>query len=299
LAVRADSDPTDWCLVGYNDVRSLKLLGQGEGGVEELMSKLDDKQTYYGYFRVTEQYDQSTTVKFGFLSIMSQKVAPTQRAKMSTHRGFVTKLFAPFHVEFGLTDHKDFTRDGVMEKFGANSGTRSHITDKGETMMAAKMTTNKKTDHLVNVDSREQVAFSDEQAFRDAIRAIRNDNSATNWILASYVSKNTLALVGSGTGGLRELTSALEDGKPNYGLLRVTDQIDNSVTVKFVYVKWQPTSLAPTLKAQISTKKGIIDPLFEPYHVDFFVEHKHEMDEGTIIDKVKAAAGTKVNVKDS
>ena len=65
--------------------------------------------------------------------------------------------------------------------------------------------------------------------------------SSTNWVLAGYEGGNPKApivTVGSGDNGLDEMKGFLESDKVLYGLLRVTDLVDDITTVKFVYITW-------------------------------------------------------------
>jgi len=295
-AVKLDSDKTNWLLVMYDTVKSLKLFEMGSGGIEEMISKLDDANVYYGYFRVNEKYDNSVTVKFGYLKLMSQKISTVERAKMSTHRGFITSLFSPSHVEFDIGDPSEIDEKSVMEKFGKASGTHSNITNKKETFMASKMRKNEKVEHSVVVSSNYKMSFVDKEAFMGALADVRDDSNDTDWMLGSYVKKNTLGLIGCGDGGLSELLDNLEEKTVNFGFFRVKETVDKSVTVKFVFVKWQPPGINMNLKAQIATKKGIIDELFTPWHVDFFIETKDEISDELVKDKVSAASGTKINI---
>lgn len=129
-AVKSDADTTDWLLLGYESAKKIKVLGTGSGGVSELASKLDDSQIYYGYFRVTEVYDKSVTVKFGQIKLMTNKVAPVMRAKCSTHQGFLQQYLSPSQVSFDLIDQADFSEEIVMAKLGATTGTRTNVTNK-------------------------------------------------------------------------------------------------------------------------------------------------------------------------
>lgn len=296
-SVKQDSDETNWMLATYDGdkVKKLKLLASGTGGVSEMISNLDTEKIFYGYFRVTEKYDKSITVKFGYLKVMSQNVNPIKRAKVSTHRGFIISIFSPSHVEFDIGDPSEIDEKSIMEKFGKASGTHSNVTEKKETLMASKMRTNKKVEHHVNVEKGKKMTFVDEDAFKNAIKDVRNDDSDVDWMSASYVKKNKIGLLGSGTGGLSALLDTMEEKQVNFGFFRTVEQVDNSETVKFVFVKWQPSNISPMLKADVSTKKGVIDELFTPWHVDFFIESKDEISDELVKEKVSAAAGTKIN----
>ena len=69
----------------------------------------------------------------------------------------------------------------------------------------------------------------------------RDDSSPSDWVLAGYEGnnpKNELVVLGSGTGGLGELKEALQNDLVLYGLLRVSDRVDDITTTKFVYIMW-------------------------------------------------------------
>lgn len=50
--------------------------------------------------------------------------------------------------------------------------------------------------------------------------------------------KGPIVVVGSGEGGLGEVTSLLDPAVPMYAFYRVTDKVDDITTVKFVYIVW-------------------------------------------------------------
>ncbi len=56
-------------------------------------------------------------------------------------------------------------------------------------------------------------------------------------------------------------------------------------------------NLGGVSKAAINVRKGDIDALFSPFHVDFFVSSSTDLTEKIIVDKVGAASGSKINVK--
>lgn len=132
--------------------------------------------------------------------------------------------------------------------------------------------------------------------FDEAMSTLRSDERTdTTWLVARYPKKNTLELVGSGSGGWADLQAALSDTKfIQFAMLRVVEQIDNSATVKFVYFKVQPPGVSPMLKGFCNAQKGRIDAAFEPFHVDFFsTDPANEISEKVIMDKIGAASGSK------
>jgi len=55
--------------------------------------------------------------------------------------------------------------------------------------------------------------------------------------LAAYAKKDTLALIATGTQGLDELLTKVEEDNVNFGLVRVTEVIDKSKTTKICVFK--------------------------------------------------------------
>jgi len=203
----------------------------------------------------------------------------------------------------------------------ANAGIASHVTEKREnkqkepvkqepvptnlpkkilTPMGGQRTSissnETKTNPALKAAGSATIGFVDEESFKQAMKTFRNDRENQDWILASYAKKDTLSLIGTGSGGVDELLSRVEEDNVNFGLVRVIDIIDKSKTVKFVYIKWQPESVKPMKKAEIGTRKGAIDAVFSPYHVDLHVSQKKDVTQQIIMNLVMSASGSKSNV---
>jgi ssRNA-specific RNase YbeY (16S rRNA maturation enzyme) len=144
------------------------------------------------------------------------------------------------------------------------------------------------------------LVFADEASATAALKDVRSNDTPTNWVLFTYSEsgKNTLELVGKGSGGVEELKSHLDEAKMFYGLVRVTEKIDNSITVKFVFVIWCGTKVPFVQKAKMTTHKGSITQLIGQFHTDLNCSDPDEISEEIIMNKVTAASGTAVHVKD-
>jgi len=145
------------------------------------------------------------------------------------------------------------------------------------------------------------LVFSDDAASTGALKDVRSNSSPTNWVLFTYSSsnKNNLDLVGRGEGGVDELKSHLNESKMFYGLVRVTEKIDNSVTVKFVFIIWCGTQVPFVQKGKMTTHKGSITSLIGQFHTDINCSEFNELSEEIIMRKVHEASGTYVHVKDT
>jgi len=144
------------------------------------------------------------------------------------------------------------------------------------------------------------LVFADESAAVSALKDVRSNDTPTNWVLFTYSEsgKNTLEIVGTGSGGVNELKGHLNEAKMAYGLVRVTEKIDNSVTVKFVFIIWCGTKVPFVQKGKMTTHKGSITQLIGQFHTDLNCSDLDEVDEDIIMKKVTSASGTAVHVKE-
>lgn len=140
-----------------------------------------------------------------------------------------------------------------------------------------------------------ELAFEDEDAARAALAEVRSDTSPTNWAILTYNAPSkskTLKLHGTGSGGFDEFLGALQDDLVCYGLVRLTEVVDQSTTIKFVFVNWVGDNINRMQRALLATHKGFITKFFSPFHVDHECNRKDEISEAIIMAKIKKAAGT-------
>jgi hypothetical protein len=143
------------------------------------------------------------------------------------------------------------------------------------------------------------VNLKDEEAIRGNIQAVRRDDDPTDWCLVTYDApkSNTLIPLAKGSNGLDEMLPHLKDDIVAYGLLRKSDQIDLSATVKFCFIDWRGSGINFMQRAKLGTHSGFVTELFRPYHVDIQTGDLSELSENSLMDKIRHAAGTKNYVK--
>eukprot|EP01100_Stratorugosa_tubuloviscum_P002064 TRINITY_DN1475_c0_g2_i1.p1 TRINITY_DN1475_c0_g2~~TRINITY_DN1475_c0_g2_i1.p1 ORF type:complete len:517 (-),score=270.75 TRINITY_DN1475_c0_g2_i1:94-1644(-) len=139
----------------------------------------------------------------------------------------------------------------------------------------------------------------DDASCTEAIQNIRSNNHSSNWVLFTYseTGRNTITFACTGEGGLEELKSHLVENKIFYGLLRVEDKIDESVTVKFVFITWCGERVPYTLKGRMATHKGSIVSLIGQFHNDWSASNLSEIAYDDVMNKVMDASGTRSRVK--
>lgn len=300
--VRNDSTPTDWCLVGYPDDNPgvIVLIGSGSGGVEEMRNYLSPTSCYYGIVRVTETIDKSETVKFCFLKYLGTSIKPMFKAKITVHQGAMQEKFKPFHVEMFAEDLGEVSQDVVMKLVSDASMSKSKVIERGAASAAAAAERapvlqvyssgkqpQKHPSSVLSPASKGNIVpqaqfnlFQDtEDEIREAIADVRNDSTETDWVLAAYSdqSNTQISLVGKGTGGVEALVSSLSADNIYYGLIRTTDVIDKSITVKFCFIHFLGESVKAIPRAKTSTHKGSVTKMFQPFHVELTATKQDEI----------------------
>lgn len=88
---------------------------------------------------------------------------------------------------------------------------------------------------------------------------VRSDKDPTNWLLISYAAPtgDLLSLTATGTGGLLELASQLDDSQAQYAYIRVEYANDKeSSRVKFALIIWIGENTKAMRKAKVSIQSG-------------------------------------------
>ena len=298
--VRNDLTPTRWCLFGYRGKQTLALVDTGPGDVEEMKACFQSGNVNYGLFRVTEQFDAQvkTTTKFCFVTWQPDDVHPVKRGVFATHKAAVNAVFDPFQYTFFVTDPAEFSGAMVAEHISGLTGTRSHVTDKvatgmyvgGKTIVASSEEKEKKVDNMCGMSTEGvEATFVDEDggggggaaATRAAMQRIRREGTDGEWMAVTYdtngpggAAKPRLRLAcAAGDGGVEGLRAFVAGGGGGGGsgvfhaLLRTSETIDRSVTVKFSFITLIPEDgLHPKLRGAIGVRTGSVDALFSPYH---------------------------------
>ena len=82
-----------------------------------------------------------------------------------------------------------------------------------------------------------------------------------------------LQVVGSGTGEPEAIRGSLASTELLYALVRVSQQVDRSTTVKFALVSWVGEEVAPMRKAKLSTLRGAATEVLSPFHAELLNAH--------------------------
>lgn len=131
-----------------------------------------------------------------------------------------------------------------------------------------------------------------------AYDAVRDDKNETNWFLVSYAAPtgNRLELTGKGTGGIAELTAALDNSQVQYGYVRVEYANDKESTrIKFVLIVWIGEDTKVMRKARVSIESGTVKGVFSHHHLAITTGDTSELDEKDIVTKLRKSGGADYN----
>ena len=128
-----------------------------------MAERLHDDGVFYGLVRTVEQIDQSTTVKFVFVSFIGEGVKPLRKARISTFKGTVTEAFEPFHAELlNATSKGEVTDEEITKLLASMFGTISDAKVGGEMRLPGGRTV--KVTELFLFDGMERVAVEEASA---------------------------------------------------------------------------------------------------------------------------------------
>lgn len=131
-----------------------------------------------------------------------------------------------------------------------------------------------------------------------AYDAVRSDKDDTNWLLISYAAAtgNKLSLTKTGTGGLSELVSELDDGQVQYGYVRVEYANDKESTrVKFALIVWIGDNTKVMRKARVSIESGDVKRVLSHHSVAVTTSDRSELDEKDLVTRLRKAGGADYN----
>jgi len=299
----------NWVLFGYEggDSNTITLLGQGHGGVEELASHLNDKLVGYGLVKEIEKIDESNTVKFAYINWIGEEIPRMLRARLGTHSGAIKDFLGSYHVDIKATQKDEVTSEVVRHTIKRAAGTADHVLKSTSSSggsgssgsqyrsgISQSSKSNSQKAGSVPGGKEANVRFLDESEVKAALKDVRSDSSDTDWALVVYdgPNSNNLILSGKGNGGISELSDRLDNDIVGYALLRETERIDESLTVKFVFIDWTGENINRMLRARLGTHSGAVKEMFAPYHVDLHTSDKPEVSEEHIRGIIKKAAGT-------
>lgn len=123
--VRQDSTETTWALFTY-DGNAVDVGGQGVA-YEELVERLTEDQSGFGYARFTVGDEMSQRPKFVLITWIGAGVPPMRKARMGALKSDLKTIIKECSVEIQASELEDVeeknVRDLLTKAGGANYGT--------------------------------------------------------------------------------------------------------------------------------------------------------------------------------
>jgi len=118
---------------------------------------------------------------------------------------------------------------------------------------------------------------------------VRSESNPLNWVLYGYVPKtDKIRVDASGNGGLSEMTEEMSDGKVHYGFIRY----NLNGTFKFVYIAWCGEGVTGIRKGSFTPHAVDMGKFLDGYHVQINARNEEDLDETTILARVKTATSS-------
>jgi hypothetical protein len=306
--------------------------GDGGRAGDALRDVLQPSKIVFAIVRTTEQIDDTTAIKFCFVNFVGESCDAKLRQRQTVHSGSVREIFEPFHGSISADTPDEVSHQIIDDVIQTTSGRKTRVRDEAEAgaisqgaasgqqavMGSAPSKGNlsklgtlargtRAEDRVEKQKNSTQVVpkklgnvnVDDIEAIQQAIADVRSDAHDANWVVLTYVAgakPDTLTLKGVGSGGVEEMLTNLDESNTYYCLSRHTDKIDDSVTVKFAFVKYIGPKTPRMLKARMSTHKGAIEEICGQAHVSLNTEEIEEVTEAALLDKIGAASGSKSSV---
>jgi len=124
------------------------------------------------------------------------------------------------------------------------------------------------------------------------------DKEGENYIVLGYSDKTTLAVIAEGQGFVDAAKAHLSADEARYVLLRKDFKVEMAKTVKFAFIDWTPSTIAPLKRALLSTHKGQIKDLFGSVHATIQAGDANEVSDDVINSKLGDNSGTSSKITD-
>jgi len=201
------------------------------------------------------------------------------------------------HQDYSCNTQDELSHQIIMERVMGYSGSGSKVIDSsGKTTLKSQVTGSTGGGSVSSKrEATDQVSWSSDVV--EVIRDVKGDHSPLTWCVVGYERPDSaqLIIVASGEGddhNASDLAAHLGDDTVAYCILRKTEQIDNSMTAKFIYIRWVGNNVPRMQKAKLGTHAGDIYNLFAPCHTSLDTPDLHEVNDENIMKEIMKASGT-------
>ncbi|KAI8599620.1 hypothetical protein EDD21DRAFT_307761 [Dissophora ornata] len=116
----------NWTLFGYDKgTNDLKVLGTGNGGLEELEEEFMDGKIQYAFVRVVDPNSQLN--KFVLIAWCGDGVPESKKGLFNTHLVDVSQFLKGYHLQINARCEADVTPAQIMKRIDESSGSKYSI----------------------------------------------------------------------------------------------------------------------------------------------------------------------------
>ncbi|XP_078310740.1 drebrin-like protein isoform X3 [Crassostrea virginica] len=138
-----DKSSTDWMVMGYEgQTPVLKLVGSGDGGIEEMTEDLNSSKIMYAYCRIL---DPNTNLpKYVLINWQGEAAPESMKFKCTSHLRDVAAFVRGVHVTINARTETDLDPDDVTKKVAKASGANYSVHQEKPKAPSSKPTRNAK-----------------------------------------------------------------------------------------------------------------------------------------------------------
>ncbi|XP_055905371.1 drebrin-like protein isoform X2 [Eupeodes corollae] len=112
-----DKSTTDWSLYGYEgNSNDLKVVGSGEGGIEELTEELNSGKIMYAFVRIEDP--KTGLNKFLLINWQGEGAPVNRKGTCANHIHDVAKILGGAHLTINARNEDDMDEERIVKKLG-------------------------------------------------------------------------------------------------------------------------------------------------------------------------------------
>ena len=231
----------------------------------------------------------AVTTKFVFVRWFPEGVSIKRKMKVGSIEGAVKKVFESFHGDIQASEISEVAED-IVVKLLEDIGGKTNRSE-GVQKVVAKTVVEKRS-FVGGMDGKTQdMQFVDESALKGGISSVRdNDQPSVDFVIADFDLTSTppkLQIKCQGGGSVDAMNAAFSTDSFNYGLVRLTEQIDKSLVVKFCYVRSQPEATPFRTKGKLGVLTGAVAKVFAPAHGDVLIDGSEPLTQSMIVEATR------------
>ncbi|KAF9954660.1 hypothetical protein BGZ72_004418 [Mortierella alpina] len=116
----------NWALFGYDKgTNDLKVLGQGNGGLEELQEEFMDGKVQYAFVRIVDP--NSKLNKFVLVAWCGDGVPESKKGLFNSHLADVSLFLKGYHLQINARCEADVTPAQIMKRLNEASGSKYSV----------------------------------------------------------------------------------------------------------------------------------------------------------------------------